>query len=150
MTGTDACLTLTPVSCSCQCLGCYIDTVSSSSTFATSFYLGGGLLWVGARSSADIIHCVFHKPLASKSPSSPMLDHWAKSDDGTAWIRMYSESRDVDHSIHDDCTLPFDSKLVEFVTVERDYVNGEHTSSVVPMTPIGNTPLSTMPWTGRT
>eukprot|EP00971_Amphidinium_carterae_P185577 3684766-Amphidinium_carterae.1 len=36
------------------------------------------------------------------------------------------------------------------VTVERDYVNGEHTSSVVPMTPVGNIPLSTMPWTGRT
>eukprot|EP00971_Amphidinium_carterae_P276341 5483668-Amphidinium_carterae.1 len=57
------------------------------------------------------------------------------------------EPRDIDYSVHDDCTLPFDSKLVEFVTVERDYVNGEHTSSVVPMTAIGNTPLSTMPWT---
>eukprot|EP00971_Amphidinium_carterae_P301403 5988501-Amphidinium_carterae.1 len=34
--------------------------------------------------------------------------------------------------------------------VERDYINGEHTSLVVPMMPIGNVPLSTLPWTGRT
>eukprot|EP00971_Amphidinium_carterae_P052600 1035464-Amphidinium_carterae.1 len=99
---------------------------------------------------ADIVHYIFRKELASKSPSSPTLDHWARSDDGTAWIRVHNEPRDIDYSVHDDCTLPFDSKHVEFVTVERDYINGEHTSSVVPMTPIGNVPISTMPWTGRT
>eukprot|EP00971_Amphidinium_carterae_P175824 3485193-Amphidinium_carterae.1 len=76
---------------------------------------------------ADIVHYVFRKELASKSPSSPTLDHWARSDDGTAWIRVHNEPRDIDYSVHDDCTLPFDSKLVEFVTVERDYINGEHT-----------------------
>eukprot|EP00971_Amphidinium_carterae_P329771 6462448-Amphidinium_carterae.1 len=99
---------------------------------------------------ADIVHYVFRKELASKSPSSPTLDHWARFDDGTAWIRVHNKPRDIDYSVHDDCALPFDSRLVEFVTVKRDYVNGEHTSSVVPMTPIGNTPLSNMPWTGRT
>eukprot|EP00971_Amphidinium_carterae_P152099 3014784-Amphidinium_carterae.1 len=96
---------------------------------------------------ADIVHYVFRKELASKSPNSPTLDHWARSDDGAAWIRVNNEPRVIDYSVHDDCTLPLDSKLVEFVTVEpleRDYVNGEHTSSIVPMTPIGNTPLSTM------
>eukprot|EP00971_Amphidinium_carterae_P242166 4808428-Amphidinium_carterae.6 len=101
---------------------------------------------------ADIFHYTFRKELASKSPSSPTLDHWARADDGSAWIRVHYEPRDVhmDYSVNDDCTLPFDSRTVDYVTVERNHINGESTADIIPMNAVVNVPLGTMPWTGRT
>eukprot|EP00971_Amphidinium_carterae_P261907 5195017-Amphidinium_carterae.5 len=99
---------------------------------------------------ADLIHYVFQKEIASKSPSSPSLDHWARSEEGTAWIRVHNEPKDIDYAANDDCALPFDSRQIEYVTVERDHVNGEHATAIIPMVLKSNEPVSNMPWTGRT